>query len=56
MEQSIVTLRQKTLKNELMNKVSIKKKTAENTELIDELNTLRKSRKALESKLEALQL
>ena len=53
MEKSIGSLRQMTTKAESRTKSSIKKRTKENTELINELNELRKSKLKLESQLEA---
>ena len=49
MEKSIGSLRQMTTKAESRTKSSIKKRTKENTELINELNELRKSKLKLES-------
>ena len=53
MERSIGSIKTKVIKNETRTKNDIKKRTKENTELIQELNTLRKEVRQLKGQIEA---
>ena len=52
MEKSVSTLKDNTSKNDSLTQTNIKEKTKENTQLINELNALRTSKKSLEKQLE----